>query len=364
VSDSPEDAVFMRAAILEAKKALGRTGPNPIVGAVLVKDGDIVARGYHRKAGEPHAEINALKDAAANGVDASACTLYSTLEPCSHHGRTAPCATALIDARVRRVVYGCQDPNPIVAGRGLRMLREARVEVVGPVLEEDARALIRDFALSMAEERPYVIVKAGMTLDARVATRSGESKWITSEAARARGHQLRAEVQAIAVGVGTVLADDPLLTARGNGPDPVRVVLDTTLRTPPKKRVVPGTIFVCKKTASLAKERALVKAGATVLRATGDRVDVKKTLQMLYRTRGIMRLLVEGGPRLVGSLVDAGLCDELVLFVAPTLVGGAAPSFVAGKGVATLRAAPRFRFLGMEQIDGDLMLRYVRADAG
>lgn len=350
----------MRAAFEEAKKGLGRTGPNPIVGAVLVEDGNIVARGYHHKAGEPHAEIMAMRDAQVSGVDLSRCTLYSTLEPCVHLGRTGPCAKAIIEAKIPRVVYGCVDPNPLVAGRGLKLLEGARVAVTGPVLEEDALALIRDFSVSMAEKRPYVIVKAGMTLDARIATKSGESKWITSEAARARGHRLRAEAQAIAVGVGTVLKDDPTLTAHGIGPDPLRLVFDTTLRTPARRKLVPGTIFLCAKGASLQRERAIEKAGGTVLRMSGTRVDVKLALQRLYKERGIMRLYVEGGPTFVGSLFDAGIVDEIVVFIAPVVFGGPAPSFVGGRGVKALKRAARYRLAALEPIGEDVMLRYVR----
>ena len=356
-----EDRVFMQAAFAEAKRALGRTGPNPIVGCVIVRAGEIVARGYHHKAGEPHAEIMALRDAAAAGVDASECTLYSTLEPCAHQGLTGPCAKAIVAARVPRVVYGCEDPNPLVSGRGLLMLEGGAVRVVGPVLEAAAQALILDFTVSVGEKRPYVIVKAGVTLDARVATKSGEAKWITSEQARARGHVLRAEVQAIAVGVGTVLADDPALTTHGRGADPLRVVFDTRLRTPPKAKLVSGAVIVCAKTAPATRERALVARGASVLRLPGSTIDVRRALRELYKTRGIMRLLVEGGPRLVGSLADAGLVDELVMFMAPTIFGGAAPSFIAGEGVSKLRQAPRFSLEGVERIGDELMLRYLRA---
>ncbi len=347
------DEDLMRAAFAEARRALGHTGPNPIVGAVIYKGSEIIARGHHVRAGEPHAEIVALKQVPG---DLSRCTLYSTLEPCAHHGRTGPCAEAIVAAKVGRVVYGCVDPNPLVGGRGIAIMKKAGIEVVGPVLEAEAQALIRDFALSVREKRPYVIAKAGMTLDARIATKKGEAKWITSEASRERAYVMRSQVQAIVVGVNTVIADSPSLTAHGKGVDPLRVVFDSKLRTPPKWKALRGTVIVCEKTASVQRQKALEQRGATVLRIG---TNVKTVLRSLYRSRGIMRVLVEGGPRLMGSFADASLIDELALFVAPTLFGGAAPAFVLGDGVSKIKGARRFQFQRAEPIGGDLLLSYL-----
>ncbi len=343
----------MRAAFAEARQALGRTGPNPIVGAIIYKGSEIIARGHHARAGGPHAEVIALTQVPG---DLSRCTLYSTLEPCAHHGRTGPCADAIVAAKVGRVVYGCVDPNPLVAGRGIAIMKKAGIDVVGPVLEAEAQALIRDFALSVREKRPYVIAKSGMTLDARIATQTGEAKWITSQAARDRAHLLRAQVQAIVVGVNTVIADDPMLTSHGKGVDPLRVVFDSKLRTPPSWRALRGAVIVCEKDAPRGREKALEKRGATVLRVG---TKVKPALRELYRTRGIMRLLVEGGPRLMGSFADAGAIDELALFIAPTLFGGTAPPFVLGEGVNKIKRAQRFKLQNAEPIGDDLLLSYL-----
>ncbi len=357
----------MREALAEAKKGLGRTGPNPSVGAIFVQDGQVVARGYHRGAGQPHAEIEALNDAAASGIDVRrGGTFYVTLEPCCHQGRTPPCTEALLAAGVSKVVYGCIDPNPLVSGEGLACLRQAGVEIVGPVLEAEAQALISDFTLSLSEKRPWVVAKAGISLDGRVATKNGESKWITSEAARREARKLRKQAQAIVVGIGTVLADDPELTVRDgtNGDEPVRLVFDAGLRLPPRAKVVSGArgrcVVLTGAKGSKAREKALAARGVEILRLPGARPDPLRALRLVYKKLGFTRVFVEGGPTLLGALADRGLIDELHLFVAPLLFGGGAPSFVAGDGVKRISRALRFSAPEVTTIGDNLHLRYLR----
>lgn len=361
---------FMAEAVAQAMLRFGKTGPNPAVGAVLVRGDAVVAVGTHQGAGHPHAEIVALRAAEAAGVTLSECTLFVTLEPCSHTGRTGPCADAVIAAGIRTVVYGTSDPNPQVAGRGLVKLRKAGVKVIGPVNEDACKELIVDFTLAQREQRAFVVAKAGMTLDARVATRSKHSKWVTGPEARAAGRLLRTQVQAIAVGVGTVLADDPALSIAQAGeppqPDePLRVIFDSTLRTPASAYVVRSarrfpTLFICSAAAPERKRKLLIASGAKLLVMKGKRVNIKAALQRLYAEHGILRLLVEGGPTLTGAFADAGCVDELVLFVAPKLFGGSAAPFVGGTGVGAIDAALGFEWIGVERVGADLMLRLRR----
>ena len=269
----------MREALRLSTFGRGRTSPNPMVGAVLVKDGHIVGTGWHRKAGTEHAEIHALRMA---GDLARGATLYVTLEPCSHTGRTGPCAQAVIEAGVRRVVAAMEDPNPLVRGKGFQMLREEGVEVFCGVMEEEARRLNEAFVMWVTEKRPFVTLKMAMTLDGKTATAGGESQWITGEASRLRGHELRDENDAILVGIGTVLADRPSLTTRlpdGNGKNPLRVILDSTARTPLDTPMLKdGAAPVLIATTERAPEenlRRLREAGAEILASgQGQSVDL------------------------------------------------------------------------------------------
>jgi diaminohydroxyphosphoribosylaminopyrimidine deaminase/5-amino-6-(5-phosphoribosylamino)uracil reductase len=326
----PTDERFMRLALRLAARARGRTSPNPLVGAVVVRGGRVVGRGYHRRAGTDHAEVVALRAAAGAGRGAD---LYVNLEPCAHVGRTGPCARCVIDAGVRRVVVGMRDPNPLVDGKGIRALRRAGIEVVTGVLEEQCRELNEAFACYITRHRPFVTLKSAITLDGRVATRGGDSRWVTGEAARLEGHRLRAWHDAIIVGVGTVLADDPELTCRGvrGGRDPLRVVLDTRLRTPPTARVVTaarrssaGTWIVAGSHAPARRARALEEAGARVVRVrtstAGGHVDLLAALELLAQNE-ITSVLLEGGPTLAGAFWRAGLVDRVTAFVAPRLLG-------------------------------------------
>ncbi len=340
----------MARALELARAAKGRTSPNPAVGAVLVRDGVVVGEGATQPGGRPHAETVAL---AAAGERARGATLYVTLEPCSHHGRTPPCADAVIQARVSSVHVATLDPNPLVAGEGARRLRAAGIDVTEGDGRDYARTLNEDFACWVTNRRPWVVAKLAASLDGRIATRTGESRWITGPEARAEGHRWRDRVDAILVGVNTVLTDDPELTTRlpeGERPPkhPQRLVLDTHCRTPLTARVLnsalPGrTTIVTTALAPVGRMTILKNAGAEVL-LIGDyrgRVSIDSLLGALAE-REVTSVLVEGGATVHGALFDAGLVDFVLAFIAPLVIGGiGAPAAVGGSGPATLAGAHR-----------------------
>ncbi|MBX7192632.1 MAG: bifunctional diaminohydroxyphosphoribosylaminopyrimidine deaminase/5-amino-6-(5-phosphoribosylamino)uracil reductase RibD [Sandaracinaceae bacterium] len=328
MSDPRADEAFLGRALDLA--ARGRTAPNPHVGAVIVKNGAVVGEGFHEKAGAPHAEAIALSHAseAARGA-----TLYCTLEPCNHHGRTPPCTEAIVRAGITRVVIGCRDPKAHVAQRGVERLRDAGLEVLVGVREDDARELVADFATWALLGRPLVELKGAVTLDGRIATRTGDSKWITSKEARCEAHRLRARADAILVGIGTVLADDPRLDARlAGGADasakPIRVVVDSSLRTPSVAQVVrtareQPTWIAHAPDAPPDRIEALRGLGVELLATPRDAaggLDLAQLAATLGR-RDVLRVLVEGGGRLAGALLDADLVDRAAIFVAPVIVG-------------------------------------------
>ncbi|HEY8394547.1 MAG TPA: bifunctional diaminohydroxyphosphoribosylaminopyrimidine deaminase/5-amino-6-(5-phosphoribosylamino)uracil reductase RibD [Thermaerobacter sp.] len=368
-----EDRRWMRRALALAGRARGRTTPNPLVGAVLVRDDRVVGEGFHRRAGAPHAEAEALRQA---GDRARGATLYVTLEPCCHYGRTPPCSDALIRAGIRRVVAAMVDPDPRVRGRGLAALRAAGVRVEVGLLEEEARRLNAAYLAWNLLGRPLITMKYAMTLDGRIATRRGDARWITGDAARRFVHRLRDRVDLIAVGIGTVLADDPCLTTRlpRGGRDPIRLVIDSQARTPPGARVVraaaaspaPTWIAVTER-APAHRVRALEAAGAQVLRvpATAEgRVDLAELLVELGR-RGIRHVLVEGGAAIHGALLAAGLADHVLAFIAPKLVGGAgAPGPVGGPGVDRMAGALRLHRVRLRRLGDDWLVEgYLRDPA-
>jgi len=305
------DAVFMREALRLARKGLGRTSPNPPVGCVVVRQGRIIAGGYHRKAGEPHAEVEALAGLGGKGKKGD--SLYVTLEPCNHYGRTPPCTDAILKSGIGRVVVGARDPNPGVKGRGCEFLESHGIRVVTGVLENDCRELIEFFAKHAATGRPFVAAKAALTLDGWTGTSTGHSRWITGEKSRRFVHRLRAEMDAVMVGVGTVVADDPSLTTRlgaGRGRDPVRVIVDTHLRTPPEARVVtagyssaPTWIAVGRGVPS-ARLNRYERKGVTPLICpeSGGRVDLNALMDKLG-SMSIASVLLEGGSTLMGSMI-------------------------------------------------------------
>jgi len=355
------DADYMREALRVAAHARGRTSPNPLVGAVIVKDGRIVGEGWHRKAGTPHAEVHAL---AMAGELARGATLYVTLEPCAHYGRTGPCAKAVAEAGVKRAVIAMSDPNPLVAGKGIEMLRQAGVEVEVGLMAREAARLNEVFLLWIERQRPFVLLKAAMSLDGKIATAAGDSRWISGEKSRARVHLWRDEYDGIMAGIGTVLADNPSLTARlpdGTGRNPVRIIVDSQARTPPEAKVVQDglarTIIVVTERAPAERVSALAEAGAEILRAgRGPQVDLALLMQELARQE-ITSVLVEGGGTLNYSLLEAGLVDKVAMFVAPKLLGGhSAKTPVEGTGFQRLSEAAELTELTAESLEGDMLL--------
>ncbi len=372
------DAAYMKLALGLAAKGAGRTSPNPMVGAVVVREGRIVGRGYHRRAGGPHAEVGALHQA---GDATRGAILYVTLEPCNHHGRTPPCTQAILRAGVRRVVVAALDPNPRVDGGGAAFLASHGIEVETGLLEGEARRLNEAWFRWVAAGVPFVIAKAACSLDGRIATATGESQWLTGEAARAFGHKLRHRVDAILVGVNTVLADDPQLTTRLPGKtreratenrkqktentaqDPIRIILDSRLRIPLTARVLqldsPAPTWVaCTDKAPKEKILALEDSGAEVLVLPEDsgRVPLKPLLKLLGR-RQVQSLLVEGGAEVHGSFFDEKLVDKFHFFYAPKFLGGReAPAVLGGRGVALLKDAHQARDLSVRRLGPDLLI--------
>lgn len=360
------DRAHLERAVEIATNGRGRVSPNPLVGAVVVRDGTVLGEGYHRAVGEPHAEREAL--AACNGSGTAGATLYVSLEPCAHHGRTPPCTDAIVEAGITRVVVASDDPSKHASGRGLGVLRDEGVEVVmadGDVSAR-ARALNQPFRKHARTGRPHVLFKSAMTLDGKVATRTGDSKWISGESSRARAHAWRAERDAIVVGIGTALADDPLLTARADGgPErqPRRVVFDSEGRLPLESQLlrgageVPLTVVVSRAAPRTATD-ALEIAGAEVIVATGQNepARVRSALDQLGAA-DVTSLMLEGGPHLAGAFLDAGEIDELALFLAPVLLGGsAARDPLEGKGVERIAEAVRALTLETERVGDDVLI--------
>jgi len=317
------DERFMKIALGLAELGRGFTAPNPMVGAVIVRKGRIIGAGYHKRAGEPHAEIRAMEDA---GWDVKGATMYVTLEPCVHYGRTPPCADRIIKEGIKRVVIAVLDPNPRVHGEGVRKLREAGIEVKVGVLEKEARALNEAFFKFMETGLPFVILKLAATLDGHIADSRGNSKWISSEASRAFVHKLRGEVDGIAVGINTVLVDDPMLTPRDVYPArfPRRFVLDSELKIPLTSkilRVPPPTVVVTGAKHSEEKKKALEERGIEVWIQEKQEVDMKEFLKKAGE-RGIQSMMFEGGGKVATSIIEAGLFDKIYLFLAPRLLGG------------------------------------------
>jgi diaminohydroxyphosphoribosylaminopyrimidine deaminase/5-amino-6-(5-phosphoribosylamino)uracil reductase len=355
------DESWMRQALDLAERGRGCVEPNPLVGAVVVRDGHLVGEGWHQRYGQAHAEVNAL---AAAGETARGATLYVTLEPCCHHGKTPPCTDAVLRAGVRRVVVAMSDPFPAVAGNGTELLRAAGIAVQVGVCEAEARRLNAPYLKLLAAGRPYVHAKWAMTLDGKIATRSGDSRWISNEESRRRVHELRGRMDAIVVGIGTALADDPQLTARPPGPrTAVRVVLDGKGRLPPAGRLASSarqTPVLVATAAALPENIAeLRECGCEVLALPGGdgRVDVSALLAEMGRRR-YTNVLVEGGAGVLGSFRDAGAIDEVHVFVAPRLAGGAeARTPMGGRGVEWIAEALRLAEWRFEDVAGDLYVR-------
>ena len=355
------DEQLMARAISLARNGLGRTSPNPLVGAVIVRDGRIVAEGWHRKAGTPHAEIHALNMA---GELARGATVYVSLEPCAHYGRTGPCARALVEAGVSRVVVAMTDPNPKVAGKGIAILQEAGIEVTTGVLEQEARQLNEVFLKWMTTGLPFVALKTAMTLDGKIATAAGQSQWITNEASRYETHRLRDVYDGILVGINTALADNPALTTRLKeypGRNPVRIVVDSRARLPLESKLVTDgaarTIVAVTAGAPADRLEALRSAGAEVIVAgSGDQVDMHSLMEQLGAMK-ISSVLVEGGGSVNFSLLQAGLVDRVYAFIAPKLVGGRdALTPVEGEGFQELDRAVELENIQLRQLGSDVLL--------
>ncbi len=352
------DERWMERCIALARQAQGRTAPNPLVGAVVVRDGGVVGQGFHARAGQPHAEVGALRRA---GDAARGATLYVNLEPCSHHGRTPPCTEAILRAGVSRVVVGMRDPNPRVNGRGIARLREAGLEVAVGVASDACRELNLAFVTAMVRGRPLVVLKAGASLDGRIATVTGESQWITGPEAREHVHRLRDVYDAILVGSGTALADDPRLSCRlDGGRDPVPVLLDARMRVPATARM-----FAAGARALVYSTRpAPVEHPATVVQvppaAPAGGVQIAAVLEHLAR-RGVHSLLVEGGGQVHRSFLDAGVVDRVLLYLAPRILAGG-QGWVAGPGVRSLADSFDLELVQVTTLGSDLLLELQRRD--
>ncbi|MDR1048642.1 MAG: bifunctional diaminohydroxyphosphoribosylaminopyrimidine deaminase/5-amino-6-(5-phosphoribosylamino)uracil reductase RibD [Synergistaceae bacterium] len=352
------DEYYMSRALSLAWRGVDAASPNPRVGCVLVKDGRVVGEGFHARCGGPHAEAAALADAARRGEDVRGATAYVTLEPCSHYGKTPPCAPRLVEEGIARAVVGAVDPNPKVKGAGIEILQNAGVEVSCPCMEKECKWLNRGFFRSVTLNRPWITLKTASSLDGRMALANGESKWITGETARTWAHLLRAEHDGVLVGSGTIRADDPELTVRRScGKSPLRIILDSNLSISPDCRAVAGgsegtgkcLVMTCGSftkngfAENLEKRRALERAGAEVCAVPEKeaRVNLQGVLRELH-AREVRSVLVEGGPRVLSAFIEAGLCDSLVLFTAGSVMGegrglGDGLSFEQMKDVARLR---------------------------
>lgn len=361
------DLHHMRSALALASRGLGTTWPNPAVGCVLVRDGAVVGRGWTQPGGRPHAETEALARA---GAAARGATAYVTLEPCNHYGKTPPCALALVEAGVARVVVACQDPDPRVAGGGLERLRAAGIEVVTGVLEDEAWALNEGFFRRILDRRPLFTQKLATTLDGRIATRTGQSQWITGPVARAWGHGLRASHDAIMVGIRTALADDPELTCRLPGlshRSPVRIVVDSRLRLPLTARLVATaravpTWIVTRDDADTTRRQAFAECGIELVAVPPDAAGFPDLVAAAgaLAERGLTRVLAEGGATLAASLLRAGLTDRLEWFRAAGVIGGDGLAAVAGFGVEALDGMPRFERIAVRAAGTDLVESYAR----
>lgn len=360
------DRAMMRRCLMLAARAEGRTSPNPMVGAIVARAGRVIAEAWHQRAGTAHAEAAALGKA---GNAARGATLYVNLEPCCHFGRTPPCVDAIIEAGIRRVVTAHRDPFSRVRGRGHAALRRAGVRVDSGVLRDEALQLNEAYLVFVERRRPFVLVKAAMTLDGRIATAAGQSRWISSAASRIEAHRLRARHDAVIIGSNTALSDDPRLTARhraggeaGAG-RPWRVVLDSRLRLGPKARLLrvgSGVIVYTLRRASQARAKSLARAGADVVRLGADaegRVDLVQALRDLAR-RGALRVMIEGGGELIASAFSARVVDKVAFFVAPIVVGGrGATPVVGGRGADKLRQGFRLTRLEVSRVGDDLLVQ-------
>jgi len=354
---------WMRRALELAGKARGRTSPNPMVGAVIVKNGRVIAEGYHKKAGRPHGEIEALRKA---GKRARGAQLFINLEPCCHHGRTPPCTDAIIESGLREVYVGMRDPNPQVAGKGIRQLKRAGITVHTGLLKKECQRLNEVFVKYIETGKPFVVLKSALSLDGKIATSIGESQWITGPEARERVHQMRDQVDAILVGAGTVLKDNPRLTTRlkkGKGHNPARVILDAKAEIPLKARVFhhanrDRVVYFTTNKASASRVNRLTDRGIRiqVISNKNNRIQLKNLIKMLGQME-ISSVLLEGGSGINASALKEGVVDKVALFLAPLIIGGeSAPGVVGGPGIKSLRQALKIKNLTMTPVGTDWMV--------
>lgn len=355
------DHYFLSHALRLAKKGIGRTYPNPLVGAVIVKNGKIIGHGYHKKAGFPHAEQEALKGVTESPKGA---TLYVNLEPCDHQGKTPPCTNAIIQAGIKKVICCTLDPNPLVHGKGLAKLQANGIETSVGLLEKEARSLNEAFFSFHEKKRPFIAIKFATSLDGKIATKTKDSKWITNEKARIFARKLRSEYQAILVGINTVLLDNPHLGTRRKGrPDPIRIILDSTLKIPFESQVLRDTniIIATTRKANKEKKKKLLENGITILTFETNTISLKVLLNELYK-REIINVLVEGGSSTIGSFVDEKLVDSIYAFYAPVIIGGEKGlSAVGGQGSDSIANAMRFSSMSFRYF-GDNYVIYGNRD--
>lgn len=362
---------YMERAIELAKMGEGYTKPNPLVGAVIVKNNRIIGEGYHEFYGEAHAEINAFKNA-VEGV--SGAEMYVTLEPCSHYGKTPPCADAIVKKGIKKVVIGMRDPNPLVAGRGIEILRKAGIEVECRVLEDKVKKLNEIFIKYITSDKPFIILKTAMTLDGKIATKNGDSKWITNELSRKYVHEIRHKVSAIMVGIETVLADDPMLTTRlnhKNGIDPVRIIVDSRARIQLEAKVInlksnAKTILATTEFADKEKLKAIEQKGTDIIITPikNDKVDLIYLMKEL-RKRNIDSVLLEGGSTLNYSALEEGIVDKVISFIAPKIIGGStAKTPIGGSGKEFIKEAIMLENMDIKKFEKDIMIEaYIKKES-
>lgn len=373
----PEEK-YMRRAIELAKKGSGHVNPNPLVGAVIVRDGEIIGEGYHECYGQLHAERNAIANAKKRGNSLEGSTIYVTLEPCCHYGKTPPCTEAIIEEKIARVVVGSDDPNPLVSGKGFQMLREKGIEVIPHFLKEECDAMNHVFFHYIRIGTPYVAMKYAMTMDGKIACYTGDSKWVTGEESRAHVQILRNHYKGIMAGIGTVLADDPMLNCRiEGGRDPIRIIADSHLRIPIDSQLVRTAgqqplIVACLPDADEEKAAQLQEKGVEVLRipgvTTADITEEQKeviSLPVLMKELGARKIdgiLLEGGGQLNESALQAGIVDRIYCYIAPKIFGGAqAKTPVEGQGLTRAADAWQFNRIGMQEFGQDILLEYEKA---
>ena len=363
------DEFYMERALELAKNGEGMVNPNPMVGAVIVKDNRIIGEGFHEKYGEYHAERNAVKNATE---DVEGATIYVTLEPCAHYGKTPPCVDLLIEKKFKRVVIGMTDPNPLVSGKSIEKLKKNNIEVIAGVKEKECRRLNEIFIKYITTKIPFVIMKTGISMDGKIATYTGESQWITSEESRLHSHELRKRMSGIMVGINTVLSDNPMLTYRGEykGNDPVRIIVDSKLKIPLESNVIKyndgNTIVACIENCSVEKKDKLEQSGVKVIETypINGRVNLKELMIKLGAER-IDSILIEGGGTLNFSALKEGIVDKVRFYIAPKIIGGEnSRSSIAGKGFSSLKDCIYIKDISYKQIGNEIMAEgYVSKEA-